>query len=554
MPSHPADAAKLAPTRSRAVALAVAVFAFFLSAYVFTASADLYATGDTSIRIQVAENILGRWSVDLHGWKLRVPLHQKKEYIETRVALGRLNKTYSTYLLGQPLALLPFDWTASRFAVWERWPYGPTILFVDRLVGPLFGALEVLMVFLFAMRLGYGVKRALLLSLILGFATSVWPDEQSVLEHGQVAFFLLVAFYFAFRFREQGAGSRAAILSGVGIGGAAITRYQDAAVGLLALAVYLLLPGGPGKGIPERIRRGALVALGLLPFAALDAWYNWVRYGKLLATGRSDTLFGNPIWQGAAGLLVSPGKGLLWYSPTVLLLALAGWPFRRRFGGLFIAWAILAGGFITLYSYVTFWHGDPAWGPRYLYPLVPFLTLPLGELLVWRGRRKVMVRTLTALVVAASFVVQFSAVSVSEWRTWYRVIAYEENQGYDWTWVASRYRYFWNVQESPLLIQFHGLYQLAYDTVLGSNRYQIVPPDEDAALDGILNQYDINSWNFWWASEELTWWMGDAKVTLALMALVATMLAAGSWLIAESGGLFEEPTARRKTLSLPEAA
>lgn len=548
------DAATLAPTRSRAIALAAAVFVLFLSAYVFTASSDLYSTGDTTIRIQIAENILGRWSVDLHGWILHVPLHLKREYLETRVTSGRLGNTYSTYELGQPLAIIPFDWTASRLAVHLRWPYGPTIFFFDRMVGPLFGALEVLMFFLFSMRLGYGTRKALLLSCILGFATSVWPDEQSVLEHGEVAFFLLMAFYFAFRYREQHGGKRALFLAGVGLGGAAITRYQDAGLGLIGLGTYLLLPGGPGQGLMERVRRAAYGGLGLLPFAALDIWYNWVRYGKLLASGHHETLFGNPIWLGAGGLLISPGKGLLWYCPTIFLLVLAAAKFRKRFPTLVTSWAVMGAAFVLLYSYVTFWHGDPAWGPRYLYPLVPFLTLPLGELLGWRGRQRSLVWLVTGLVVLGSFGIQCSAVSVSQWRSWYRLVAYEENQGYQWQWVASRYRYFWNPQESPLNFQLHGLYQLAYDTVKHSSRYVIVPPDEDGTLDGILNEYDINSWNFWWASSELNWWMGPEKVTLALVVLVACMLGSGSYLMAEGFGLFEEPTSERRPMPVPAEA
>jgi hypothetical protein len=427
-------------------------------------------------------------------------------------------------------------------------------LFFDRMVGPLFGALEVLFFFLFAMRLGYGLRRSLLLTLILGFATSLWPDEQSVLEHGEVGFFLLVGFYFAFRYREHGKPRRYLIWSGIGLGGAAITRYQDAFIGLGAVSLYLLLRGGPDAGMRDRLRSFGFLAAGLSPFLVTDAWYNWVRFGRVLATGHHETLLGYPIWQGAAGLLISPGKGFLWYCPTVFLLVLAGGRFSRRFGALSLSWVAMTVVFVAFYGYVTFWHGDPAWGPRYLFSIVPFLTLPLGELLRWQGNRRRVIYGATTAVVMASVLIQFSAVSVSPWRTWYRVIAYEEQSGYTWQWISARYRYFWNVNESPLDYQLHGLYQMAYDTLGGTNRYEIVPPDEDAILDGILNQYDINSWNFWWASKELNWWMGDQKVALALLALIAAMAASGVYLIAEAGGVFAEPSASKRLERLPEAA
>jgi hypothetical protein len=549
-----AETPALASSWPRAALLLFAVFSFFFSAYVLTASADFFSTGDTTIRIEQAENILGRWGPNLEGWKLQYPLHYKKEWLDPRVSVGRRGQAYSTYLLGQPLAIIAFDFIGSRLAVHERWTYGPTVLWFDRLVGPLFGAALVVLFFVFGVRLGYGLRRSLILSAIFGFATSLWPDEQSVLEHTEVALFLLLALYGAFRFREQRAGWPALILSGVGIGGAAITRYQDAFIGALAVGLYLVLPGGPYAGVLGRVRRLALVGAGALPFVILDLWYNWVRFGTLLASGHKETVFGYAIWKGALGLTISPGKGLLWYSPVIFLLVLAGPRFFRRFPTLTVAMAAGVLGFVLLYGYVTYWHGDPAWGPRYLYGVLPFLILPLGELLVWPAHGRKLVLGLTAAVVALSFVIQFAAVSVSPWRSWYRVIQYEEKQGQKWQWIAARYRYHWNVHESPLLFQLHGLYQLAYDAIANSNKYELVPPDEDPTLDEMTVDYAINQWNFWWKSNEYNWWMGDQKIVAGVVMLLGIMLASGTFLVAESSGLFSEPRVPRRAERLPEAA
>ncbi len=528
----------IAPTRVRAVLLPAAVFLFFLASFAFTQSGDIFSTGDTTIRIEVAENILGRFSVQLHGWKLQFPRHIKKEYLDPRIDRGSGGYTYSTYLLGQPLAIIPFDWLGSQFAIHQRWPYGPTVIWIDHMVGPLFGALEVMIFFLFAVRLGFGIRRASLLTLIFGFATSVWPDEQSVLEHTEVAFFLLLGMYFAFRFREQGRGSRFLVYAGLAVAGAAITRYQDAAVGVLAISLYLVLPGGRAPGVWPRIRWLLLAGLGLLPGIAVDIWYNEMRYGRPFASGHHEQVFGYPIWKGIPGLLVSPGKGLLWYCPVILLVFIAAPRFFRRYPALAVASATMAAGFVLLYSYVNYWHGDPAWGPRYIFPIIPFLTLPLGTLFTSKGRNAVAIWILTGAVVAASFGIQVAAVSVSQWRTWYRVISYEENQGHQWDWISSRYRYFWNIHESPLNFQIHGLYQLAYDDFLHSSKYEIVPPDEDSVLDGITTTFPINQWNFWWASSEFNWWMGQDKVVSGVILCLALMAAAGTYISAEAFGVF----------------
>jgi hypothetical protein len=155
-------------------------------------------------------------------------------------------------------------------------------------------------------------------------------------------------------------------------------------------------------------------------------------------------------------------------------------------------------------------------------------------------------------VVGASFVIQFAAVSVSQWRTWYRVIAYEENKGYQWAWIASRYRYFWNIHESPLDFQIHGLYQLIYDDIRHSNKYEIVPPTEDPYLDGLTNDYAINQWSFWWLSNEFNWWMGEDKVILGVMVLVSIMLASGTYLVADAAGVFAEEAVAQVDEPVPE--
>lgn len=534
--------------------LLFALFLFLFGAYAFTTSADLQANGDTSIRISVAEEYM-QGHIVLQGWELQFPHHFKKEWIDPRIwyCFGNRVDVCSTYLPGQPLAIIPFDLAGQEVAKHERWPLGPTVITFDHLVGPLFGALLGMVFFMFAVQLGYGRFRSFVLTAILAFATTTWPDEQSVSEHIEVTFFIFLAMYLAFRLREGGAGPVYALLAGLAAGGAVLTRYQDAFLGLFAIGVYLVLPGARAGSFKDRIVRLILLGLGVLPSVLFLGWYDWYRFGSVFASGHQERIFGYPPLLGAAGLLVSPGKGLLWYAPTIWLLVLALPRFARRFGALSVAVGVLCLVFVGLYANVTYWFGDPAWGPRYLFILVPFLTLPLGELLRRTPRARA-VWAITAVVVLLAFTVQLSAVSVSQWRSWYRVISYEEARGQPWEWIASRYRYFWNWHESPLYFQVHGLYQLAYDSAYDSRRYELVPPAEDPVLDDLTTTYNINQWNLWWASNEYNWWMGRDKVILAAMALLALTGAAGLYVAAETGGLLEVPVPAQRTQPVPEAA
>jgi hypothetical protein len=93
--------------------------------------------------------------------------------------------------------------------------------------------------------------------------------------------------------------------------------------------------------------------------------------------------------QGLDGLLLSTGKSVLLYSPLVALAAFALPAFVRTrradaLTGLLVALAVLIGA-----AQLHRWHGDPAWGPRRLAPLLPILAEPL---LVWLDARSGLAR------------------------------------------------------------------------------------------------------------------------------------------------------------------
>jgi hypothetical protein len=106
---------------------------------------------------------------------------------------------------------------------------------------------------------------------------------------------------------------------------------------------------------------------------------NYARFGSLTATGYApqDRPFTSwslrPLW----GLLLSPYRGILVYDP-LLFAGLLCLPV------LLVRWrrdAILMLGIIgtSLLTYGTYfaWDAGPAWGPRYLVPMMPYLLWPL---------------------------------------------------------------------------------------------------------------------------------------------------------------------------------
>ena len=209
----------------------------------------------------------------------------------------------------------------------------------------------------------------------------------------------------------RGGPGRAAFLAGLFLGLAAATHISAILFlpffgVIVAHRSWRLRPSTSGLA-----RDIALFAGGVGLVLALLALHNGARFGSVFETGRaignaSEFGYGrftNPL-PGLAGLLVSSGKGLLWFCPPALI-GLALW---RRFwrGDALLAGTVLAAVLFRLVFVAarTDWHGGFSIGPRYLVLIVPFLMLPwayaVRDLLA--GRRWLPFAGFVALVAAAT--------------------------------------------------------------------------------------------------------------------------------------------------------
>lgn len=171
-----------------------------------------------------------------------------------------------------------------------------------------------------------------------------------------------------------------------------------ACFGLAVLAKPTMVAVGPAVGAARALaqrRLKPLLALGAATAAGglLYLGYNWLRFGDLLDFGGTRPGFGEPedrsfsaenfgpldVVEGIGILLVSPGRGLLWFSPVALLGAFALW--RRRRDPLAASCLGATVGLVLLHS------GFPGsgfeWGTRYLVAVLPLLCAGLALL---RGR------------------------------------------------------------------------------------------------------------------------------------------------------------------------
>ena len=115
----------------------------------------------------------------------------------------------------------------------------------------------------------------------------------------------------------------------------------------------------------------------MLLWIGVVAWYNWSRFGDPTSFGYSESPLTKSAPLNFFGLLFSPGKGLVFYSPLVVLGALGVPRMWRADRSLTLA---LLAFFVTLNAMAavsTYW-GDEVWGPRYIVPAAWTLLVPIA--------------------------------------------------------------------------------------------------------------------------------------------------------------------------------
>jgi hypothetical protein len=247
--------------------------------------------------------------------------------------------------------------------------------------------------------LGYATARrwlarrgALLLAIGLGLGTGFWNSASQTLWQTETEAFGLAAAVLAFARIDDPGATGAAVVLGAGLALAGAARPQ------LGPAVGILLAGCWWRG--RRADAALATAIVILGTIAI-CWTNWRWFGtpmgalpllqdvnaSLHRTGRTFAVHVEPY----LGLLISPSRGLLVFSPIVAV-ALIGVPAACRAGSRSpLPWYALAfAAELVLYASYSVWWGGHTYGPRYLLDALPLL-VPLAAIAMaahWRWPAK----------------------------------------------------------------------------------------------------------------------------------------------------------------------
>ena len=417
-------------------------------------------------------------------------------------------KDYSLYGLGLPILAVPF------YLVGKVFGRSPEIVasFVS-LLNPFVGAATVAVVFLFSTALGYTRRASLIVAIFYGLGTFAWPLAKQPFDHTVETFFVLLSVYSMVLYTINNK-LKCIIISAVFFGIAVNTRL----VSVLAFpSLLILMSSNRGTHINFSESRNKYILsimvfiAALLPFASIVLLYNLIRFGSMFETGfqlysiKTGTEFfsGTSLVNGLYGFLLSPGKGFFYYSPITLLYFFALIPFYKKQKVIALSFSILIMSYIIFHSKLFYWHGDWAWGPRYLLAITPYFVLPIGEILDFdRWQKKTLkINYFIYPLIVLSILIQVTAVSVHFYKNFFHLNIDKKIQ-----FIRTEVKGVPTINQPPFYVYSDWalspiIAQFQYVEEIGSQmkNYRYVEQSTDTIWEKKIKLHPImNLYDFWW--------------------------------------------------------
>jgi hypothetical protein len=255
-------------------------------------------------------------------------------------------------------------------------------------------ALLCTLVFIWTRKITANSAWGLILALVAGFSTMLWPYAYINMETTQSLFVMLSA-YLALGHEYKRTSLRAiafALSCGVAVSVKANGIFLIPSIGFLILAYFRSDDSRKWpRSRPYLLKTAAIVALAAVLFC-LSAYSRWARFRPTAAAGMLSDYGVGPVRYllNLLSYFTSMNKGLLVFCP-VTLLCLLSLKRAAKEDRLIVTFALLTLGGMVLAGSLLYWWSDEVWGSRYLHctvaPLVICLALAKKRV-TFRPRRE----------------------------------------------------------------------------------------------------------------------------------------------------------------------
>lgn len=315
---------------------------------------------DENLIIQVVESIVTKGNLTVFNMHQALP--------------GPDGEFYSRYGFGFPLMMIPFyiigmglDFLVGDHRVFFRAPHMFSLLWGSLLVTVFTGW----MMYRLCRAFGSTKRVAVFLSLGLIFGTSFWPYSQTLFRLTAATGCMLVTLWAIVRYEKTTSLRHALIMiTSVAFG---LNIREDLGIAFVLMGCYCLSRGSVGY----RLSAGSFMFVGAFLGCFLWGLHNYIRFETFFIENYADLDFTYPLIISLPELIVGINRGLLVYSPCLLLLLLG---FRNCYragqGSLWVLCFSILTAYFVLYGKSQFWHGGICFGPRHMYFLLPFALLP----------------------------------------------------------------------------------------------------------------------------------------------------------------------------------
>jgi hypothetical protein len=378
-------------------AISIAIFFFFWGFYLFTGH-GIISSSDGIINFLTVRSL-----VETHSFALDLDCDAVQQYAQ----VGNDGQCYSKYDVGMAITSLPLYLVGRLFSGPAPPDYDALSLprlFVSTL-NQFVTAATCTIIYLIGFHLTGSCRRALELTFLYGLTTIAWPYATTYFSQPLIGLLLLTAFYqLLSRYNKL-----SVLLAGVTLGLALLTRI-DAFPLVFLIGLYALYK------FRQRMQswREIIVSLSLLAlpivlsFVAILVLNQW-RYGKLIHNTYASEGWTGDFWQGIYGLLFSPGRGIIFYSPLVLLGVPGLWMLWQKGlkseSGLIMGLILIQ---VMTYAFWWTWDGGWVWGPRFLVSTQPFLIIGLQP---WLEKDRL--RPMLVILAMLGFSIQLIGVTTS---------------------------------------------------------------------------------------------------------------------------------------------